>query len=421
MHHRRSSNRRPNPLRHVQIMRVGLGERCWHLACSLTLTALLACHDETPQPPEPEPLGCAGLDFEAFDSAVNHSLADNGLKGASVVVVHKDCGAVHTQGYGEFSADRLYLVGSSSKIISVGVLMRLADDGILDIDAPIGNYLSAWGGNGKPELQIAQLVSNSSGLVSLADNPIYLPYRCQYLATGSLSACAQTIYTASDSDKRVVPDTAFRYGGGQWQLAGGVAEVASGKSWTELVRETYAENCDTPSFGYTNQFSLGGLASALDYPVSFQGDVANLPKTDNPSVEGGLFTNVADYGKVLLMHLRGGQCAFGKVLSERAVSRMLRDRILEVYGGTTAGSVGEINGAGAFEGYGLGWWIDRTHAGVFADPGLYGAFPWLDLQRNYGAFVAIEGDSGETGAAVYAAVKPLLDAEFDAAFRARQL
>jgi hypothetical protein len=62
----------------------------------------------------------------------------------------------------------------------------------------------------------------------------------------------------------------------------------------------------------------------------------------------------------------------------------------------------------------LGWWVDRAHPGVFADPGLYGAFPWLDVPRGYGAFLAIESD-GAVGGQLYATVKPILDAAFDAA------
>ena len=50
-----------------------------------------------------------------------------------------------------------------------------------------------------------------------------------------------------------------------------------------------------------------------------------------------------------------------------------------------------------------------------ADPGLYGAFPWLDLGRGYGALVAIEAD-GNVGATLFAAVKPVLDSAFDNAF-----
>jgi hypothetical protein len=69
-------------------------------------------------------------------------------------------------------------------------------------------------------------------------------------------------------------------------------------------------------------------------------------------------------------------------------------------------------GGAAFAGYGLGWWIDRAAPGVVADPGLYGAFPWLDIERGYGALVAIEAD-GDVGAALFATAKPILDRVFD--------
>ena len=51
---------------------------------------------------------------------------------------------------------------------------------------------------------------------------------------------------------------------------------------------------------------------------------------------------------------------------------------------------------------------------VFADPGAYGAFPWLDLGRGYAAFLVIESDAG-VGAQLFTAVKPTLDAIFDSA------
>jgi CubicO group peptidase (beta-lactamase class C family) len=365
---------------------------------------------------------CSRIDFHAFDDAVSSFVAANGLTGASAVVVHAGCGVMHTQGYGSYTADRVYLVGSSSKVVTTGVLMRLADRGLVDIDAPVGQYLAsaAWGANGKPELEMAQMLSNSSGLVGLVDNPLYLPYRCQYQSTGTLADCAKTIYTANDGADRQPPDTSFHYGGGQWQLAGGIAEVVGGTSWAELVAETYATPCGLATFGYTNPFAMaaqaGGLGSALAYPAFFQGNVANLGATQNPSVEGGLYTTAADYGQILLMHLRGGTCGSNRVLSEAAVARMRVDRILQVYGGSTAGQTGRINGGGGFDGYGLGWWVDRADPGVVADPGLYGAFPWLDVPRGYGAFLAIESD-GSVGGQLYATVKPILDAAFDAASR----
>ena len=95
------------------------------------------------------------------------------------------------------------------------------------------------------------------------------------------------------------------------------------------------------------------------------------------------------------------------------------DRILETYGGSTSGQTGRTAGGrggagGGLEGYGMGWWVDRAHPGIFADPGLYGAFPWIDVPRGYGAMVAIEAD-GDVGAELWAGVKPVLDQAFDAA------
>ena len=391
------------------------------------LMSLPGCGSDSTRATRPEDAGASPpkFDFTEYDAAISAFLADHGIKGASGVVVHKDYGQIHVQGYGEYAADRLYLVASSSKVVSVGVLMRLADEGKIDIDAPIGQYLSTWGAGGKPDLEVAQLLSNSSGLVGLIDDPTYAPYLCQYIDSGTLSDCAKAIYTANDSDRRKPPDTSFHYGGGQWQLAGGIAEVVSGEKWADLVKETYAAPCDAPSLGYTNQYAKaaqstsGGVAAALSYPAFFQADVANLPQTGNPSIEGGLYTTAEDYGKILLMHLRGGICDGGRVLSGAAVDRMRVDRILEKYNGSTSGTAGAatMSDAGssmALAGYGLGWWIDRVHAGVFADPGAYGAFPWLDLPRGYAAFIVIETDAG-TGAQLWAKVKPVLDALFDSA------
>lgn len=374
------------------------------VVCFLLLVTAGACSSASPSEPAlPEPpVNASGLDFTAFDSTVTAAVAADGLAGATAVIVQKDSGIVHLAGYGTFSKDRAFLLASASKILSVGVLMRLADQHVVDIDAPVGTYVgSAWGSE-KASLTIAQMLSNSSGMVGLIDNPLYLPYMCQYRHVGTLDACAQKIYQAADSDQIVPPDTKFRYGGGQWQLAGGIAEVVSGKSWAELIRETYIEPCGTTTLGYTNQFSN----VTRGYPTSFNGDAANAVPTDNPSIEGGGYITAADYGRILLMHLRGGMCGTNRVLSDSAVARMQQDRIGQVYHGAT--------NKAALQGYGLGWWVDRAHPGVVADIGLYGATAWLDTNRGYGVMILMEGNSA-MGGNLWLTTKPILDAMFDAA------
>jgi CubicO group peptidase (beta-lactamase class C family) len=218
---------------------------------------------------------------------------------------------------------------------------------------------------------------------------------CQYTDQGTLQDCAKNLY---QTDPPRPPDTMFAYGGSQWQLAGAVAEVVSGQRWAELIEDTYVTACDVPTLGYTNQFGKGGTS----YPAFFMGDKANLPVTDNPSIEGGAYIKASDYGKLLLMQLRGGTCEGTRVLSESAVARMQANRIAQ-YGGTT----GNPNQPG----YGLGFWVNEAEH-VVTDAGAYGSFPLLDLVRRYGVFIVIEVTS-DVGVKLGAKVKPALDAIFD--------
>ncbi|HUF97053.1 MAG TPA: serine hydrolase domain-containing protein [Ilumatobacter sp.] len=120
----------------------------------------------------------------------------------------------------------------------------------------------AWG-SGNPDITVAQLLSNSSGLPGLIEGGEIPDYACQFLVAGDIEDCAATIFNTPHDDAGVVlPDTMFRYGGAQWQVAGGVAEAVSGKSWEQLVDEIYVEPCELEILGYNNhftQFVPGGL------------------------------------------------------------------------------------------------------------------------------------------------------------------
>ncbi len=323
-------------------------------------------------------------DFSAVSPIVQAFVDAEGLDGAGLIVVDREDGVIHHEHWGEFTEDRISLVASSSKMITAGVLMRLHDDGLLDVDAPIADVVD-WGA-GNPEITPAQLVSNSSGLVGLGPDPTYGPYLCQFLTAGTIQECAESIFATPDDDADVIPpDTEFRYGGAQWQVAGALAEVAAGRSWAELIDEIYVQPCGLEALGYNNHFTQVGT-SGFDYPTAFDADPSTLIDTANPNMEGGAYVTTGDYGKLLLMHLRGGMCDGGRVLSEESVDRMHADRIADAYDGS----------AGAATGYGMGWWIDRE-TGVISDGGAYGSVPWLDLDDGYGAFLVIEADSGLGG------------------------
>jgi CubicO group peptidase (beta-lactamase class C family) len=224
----------------------------------------------------------------------------------------------------------------------------------------------------------AQLLSNSSGLVGLFPNPAFGPYICQFVGAGSVESCGRGIYltTADDADV-VAPDTRFRYGGGQWQVAGAVAEAVSGSTWGQLIDEIYTGPCGLESFGYTNHYAL--FDSSAGYPAAFDGDVSALP-TDNPNIEGGAYGVPGDFAKLLLMLLRDGTCGPNRVLSEAAVERLTTERAEATYGSPSP--------------YAYGWWV--TPGEPLTDPSSYGAGVWLDRNGRYAAYLALETD-GPTG------------------------
>ena len=337
-------------------------------------------------------------DTAPVTSELDRLVAAEGLDGAGLVVVDAVDGVVLEHYVGNIDARRVSLIASASKTITAGVLSHLDDEGVLDLDAPVARY-AEWG-RAHPDITVAQLLSNSSGLKGLDDGPPYAPYLCQYLAAGTLQECARTIFTTPADDADVVPpDTEFRYGGAQWQVAGAVAELASGRSWAQLVEDTFVRPCGLTSLAYNNHFAqMVSPEGVFSYPPQFKGDPATLTATRNPNMEGGAYVTAPDYARLVLMQLRGGRCGATRVLSESAVRRMQTDRIGPAYRGTTGSEP---------EGYGLGWWVDRDTRYV-EDAGAYGAVPWIDLDRRYGAYLVVEHQSRD-GAKLAAALRPRIE------------
>jgi CubicO group peptidase (beta-lactamase class C family) len=344
----------------------------------------------------------AEYDFSGVSPIVERFVDERDLNGAALIVVERDDGFIDEEYWGDFGPDRVSLIASSSKMISAGVLLRLHDDGLLDIDAPVAE-IADWGA-GNPTITPAQLLSNSSGLVGLFPDPAYTPYACQRLASGTLQDCAERIFSTPDDDTDVVtPDTEFRYGGAQWQVAGAVAEVASGKPWSQLIDEIYVQPCGLETLAYNNHITQLG-ADRFGYPTAFAADPSTLQSTDNPNIEGGVYIAPPDYAALLLMHLRGGRCGDTQVLSQAALDHMHTDRIGATYGG---------DAVDPGMGYGMGWWVERA-SGRISDPGAYGSVPWVDLEDHYGVYLVIEADL-DTGSQLAEALYDIIEQAVNAA------
>lgn len=117
-------------------------------------------------PPSPSASAAApDVDGAAVDEFVAEQLERSGAPGAAYAVVGPDGvlldGTLGTDGNGEPVTDRTpFLWGSVSKPVTATLVVLLAQDGVLDLDAPVADRLPAF----SERLTVRQLLAHTSGI-----------------------------------------------------------------------------------------------------------------------------------------------------------------------------------------------------------------------------------------------------------------
>ena len=321
-------------------------------------------------------------DFSAVDSAVADFMDVYRVSGLTMAVVHKDDGQIYEMGYGDFDRDRVSLIASTGKVLSAGVILTLVDDGLLDLDRPVAEYLD-WGDH-HSTVTMRHLLSMMSGI------PEDFP-SCAGDPATSLQECARSIF--ENESRSVPPGEEFRYSADAWQFAGAVAEIVSGKTWDALVEERLVAPCGLTNTGYRT------FDTNLGYPQAFAGDPAAIEPSENPNLGGGAYTAIDDYSKVLAMHLGGGVCGQQRVLSLAMVQSM--QEALVPAGATLPPWRPEALN------YGMGWWWFEEDPPLLVDSGSFGARSVLLREEDWGAILIIEL-STVVGSIMYREIVPLI-------------
>jgi CubicO group peptidase (beta-lactamase class C family) len=268
------------------------------------------------------------------------------------------------------------------------VILALADEGLVDMDRPVAEYLD-WG-DYRPGVTLGNILSMMSGIPGISGSASW-PFPCRDDPSTTLQDCAKEVL--QDETRSISPGEEFRYSGPAWQIPGAVAEIVTGRSWAELVQQKLAWPCGLTTTGFWNRGGGG-------YPSDFNGDPGSLPHTDNPSLGGGAYTTVNDYSKVLLIHLHGGLCGNVRVLSESSVAAMQEDLVPEGVA-MPLWALGAVN-------YGMGWWKWGNEPNLLTDPGAFGAQAYLDPVEGWGAIVILEAGSNGAEALLRATLVPAI-------------
>lgn len=320
-------------------------------AASLLLAAGLAAQAVDPRPTE----------LPAVTTAMRQFMGELRLDAAGLSVVTPG-GEVHRSRHGDLADEQVLPIASASKWLAVATLLTLVDDGVLDLDVPVGRYVKEFDRVDKASLTLRHCLAHTGGVTPRPFD------RMRGWDSAKFAA------TAADAALRDNPGASFRYGGVGFQIAAVAAERATGKSWHEL----FAARVAGPLGMKDTKF--GTLS-----PVGGEPGTAALPWA-----AGGAVSTLSDYSRFLRMLMGDGEFEGRRILAAASVAAMWRDQVPELVEVRSVGFPAENVR------YGLGTWIERLAPDVtrVSDPGAFGFTPWIDLDLRVGGVLVVRDRVG---------------------------
>lgn len=215
------------------------------------------------------------------------------------------------------TTDSLWQIGSITKVWTATLALQLADEGRLDLDAPITDVLPELrptGVEATGRVTVRHLLTHTSGI----DGDVFTD-------TGRGDDCLERYAARLGDVARIHPPGAtWSYCNTGYVLLGRVIEKLTGGTWDEAVRARLraplglTHTVTLPEEALLHRTAIGHVAGP-DGPV--RAPVAMLPRSIGPA--GLISASVADVLAFVRLHLTGGLAPDGtRLLSERAAAEM---------------------------------------------------------------------------------------------------
>lgn len=291
------------------------------IAALLTLLTWSSVCSFAQSPTSPAVYGPA---IETLERFIEHEMADKDLPALSIALVD-DQRLVWARGFGfadpelevPATADTVYRVGSVSKLFTDIALMQLAEQGKVDLDAPVSRYLQdfrPYNPFGKP-ITLRQLMTHRSGLVREPPVGSYFD--------PTEPSLAATIASLNRTSLVYPPESRTKYSNAAVATAGYVVERISGQPFAKSIHRTVLEplGMQQSSFEATPEVRKN-LARA--YMWTLDGRVFAAP-TFSMGIDpaGALYTTVNDLARFWSALFAGGRGSNGQILRPSTLEQML--------------------------------------------------------------------------------------------------
>jgi CubicO group peptidase (beta-lactamase class C family) len=227
----------------------------------------------------------------------------------------------------EMRTDSIFDTASLTKVFTGLLVLRLADRGKVDLDAPVADYLPGFArgaaGGGKAEVTVAMLLAHTSGLpVGISPG----------LVGGSPAARSAAILGTPLLDGAEA-GTVMRYSGLGFLVLGLLVEQVAGRGFEAELRSSLLKPLGLTDTGFRplDRLSTKDRAARLvatdarTHRGLLRGvvhdDIANA--MGGVAAHAGIFSTAADLAVVCQMLLNGGEYGGARILREETIRRML--------------------------------------------------------------------------------------------------
>jgi len=180
--------------------------------------------------------GDVNIQLKDIEKRVEQLMKEGDIPGLSLAFVKGD--KVYTRGYGyadveketPVTSETLFELASASKAFTALAVLRLEQDGLLNLDAPVSKYLPWFYVNFEGQscpITLRQLLQHTSGI----------PYNwISYIQPGDeVDALEKTVRGVVGLELKIRPGTGYQYATINYDILGAVIETVSGMKYAEYM------------------------------------------------------------------------------------------------------------------------------------------------------------------------------------------
>lgn len=329
-------------------------------------------------------------DFTSVDKLIQNAISNRAFPSA-VLLVGKDNDVIYQNSYGRLTYDdtsrpaamsTIYDLASVTKVIATtSAIMKLYDDGKIDLYSPVASYIPEFGNNGKEDITVFNLLVHNSGLT--AWTPFYQTMSTADEVRKAVFNCAKEYPTGSQT---LYSDyNAFLLGEIVWRISGKRLDkfckenifAPLGMNDTDFLvpmTEDYRIAPTELDEYWRNQLLVGYVHDEM---------AAIL---EGVSGNAGLFSTAEDLFKFMKMMLNKGKYADERRMSKTQDTEMFTSSTVELF--TT-----RVTGLGYINTRALGWDTkpeptryppqcgNKFSSNCFGHTGYTGTSVWCDTEK----------------------------------------